>query len=117
MIKVYHNSSCSKSRGACDILSERGVEAEVIEYLKNPPTEAEISDLLVKLNMKATDLVRKNEVMFKQKYAGKDYSEEEWINILSRNPVLIERPIIVMGDKAIIGRPPEKVIEFLKNIK
>jgi arsenate reductase (glutaredoxin) len=114
MVKIYHNARCSKSRGACDILSGSGVEAEVIEYLKTPLTESEIADLLTKLNMKASDLVRKNEVIYKSEYAGKYYSEDEWISILARNPILIERPIIVKGDKAVIGRPPERITEFLK---
>jgi len=114
MVKVYHNNRCSKSRGACQILSENGVQAEVLEYLKTPLTEAEIADLLVKLNMKAADLVRKNEGIYKSDHAGKNYSETEWISILAANPILIERPIIVKGDKAIIGRPPEKVLDFLQ---
>ena len=113
MVTIYHNNKCSKSRGACDILSENGIRAEIIEYLKTPPTEAQISNLLVKLNMKASELVRKGEEVFKNKYAGRAYSETEWISILAENPILIERPIIVKGDKAVIGRPPERILQLI----
>jgi arsenate reductase (glutaredoxin) len=115
MVKIYHNNRCSKSRGACDILSENGVQAEVIEYLKSPPSEAEISDLLIKLNMRASELVRRSEEIFKNNYAAKNYSETEWVSILAENPILIERPIVVMGDKAVIGRPPEKILELINS--
>ncbi|NEU09132.1 arsenate reductase (glutaredoxin) [Flavihumibacter sp. R14] len=114
MVTIYHNSRCSKSRGACEILSGKGVQAEVIEYLKNPPTELQISELLGKLDMKASELVRRSEDIFKDQFSGKNYSEAEWLSILAKNPILIERPIIVMGNKAIIGRPPERILELLE---
>lgn len=114
MVTIYHNSRCSKSRGACDILKEKGVDAEVIEYLKTPPTESEIVEILKKLDMKAFEIVRKGEEVFKSNFAGKEYSEAEWIKILAENPILIERPIIVKGNKAVIGRPTENILELLK---
>lgn len=113
MIKIYHNSRCSKSRSACSILEEKGVEAEVIEYLKTPPSAEELKELLQMLGMKASDLVRKGESLYKENFAGKDYSETEWLNILAENPILIERPIVVKGNKAVIGRPTEKILELL----
>ena len=114
MVKIYHNSRCSKSRGACEILSDNEVQAEVIEYLKTRPTEQEISELLRMLNMKASEIVRRGEDIFKSQYAGKNYSETEWLSILAANPILIERPIIIKGEKAIIGRPSGRILEFLE---
>jgi arsenate reductase len=113
MIKIYHNTRCSKSREACSILAENNIEAEVIEYLKTPPTENEIKELLQMLKMKAEDIVRKNEALYKEKYANKNLTEAQWVKVLSENPILIERPIIVKGKKAVIGRPPERVLELL----
>lgn len=113
-ITIYHNTRCSKSREACSILQEENIPFETIEYLKTPPTEKEITSLLKMLGMKAEDIVRKNEPLYKEKFSGKKLSEEKWIKVLSENPILIERPIIVKGNKAVIGRPPEKVLELLK---
>lgn len=113
MVTIYHNNRCSKSRGACDILQSHGIEAEVIEYMKTPPTEKDIGDILKKLGMKASEIVRKGEEVYKTRYAGKEFSENEWIRILAENPVLIERPIIINGNKAVIGRPVEKVLEII----
>jgi len=114
MFKIYHNTRCSKSREACSILEDKGVELVTIEYLKTPPTQKEIKGLLKMLGMKAQDIVRKGEPLFKEKFADKKLSESEWIKALAENPILIERPIIVKGNKAVIGRPPEKVLELLK---
>jgi len=115
MIRVYHNNRCSKSRGACDILKENGIEAEIIEYLKTPPTETEIREILSKLGMKASEIVRRGEEIYKKSFAGREYTESEWVKILSENPILIERPIIINGDKAVIGRPLEKVNDIIKS--
>lgn len=114
MIRVYHNNRCSKSRGACEILKANGIEVEIIEYLKTPPSESDIREILSKLGMKASEIVRKAEDIYKNNFAGKEYTESEWIKILSENPILIERPIIVNGDKAVIGRPLEKINEIIK---
>lgn len=111
---IYHNTRCSKSREACGILQDKGVEFETIEYLKTPPTQKEIKGLLKMLGMTAQDIVRKVEPLYKEKFADKKLSESEWIKALTENPILIERPIIVKGNKAIIGRPPEKVLELIK---
>ncbi len=114
MVTIYHNTRCSKSRDVCSILEKKKVKTEVVEYLKNPPTATEIKELLKMLGMKASELVRKKEPIFLEKYAGKKLTEALWIKAMVQNPILIERPIIVNGKKAIIGRPPEKVLEFLK---
>ncbi|MCW3084542.1 MAG: arsC [Bacteroidetes bacterium] len=109
---VYHNTRCSKSREACSILEEEGVKFETIEYLKTPPTQTKIKELKM-LGIKAAELVRKSEPLFREKFANKKLTETQWIKILAENPVLIERPIVVKGNKAIIGRPPEKVLELI----
>ncbi|MFA5575432.1 MAG: arsenate reductase (glutaredoxin) [Brumimicrobium sp.] len=112
-MKIYHNPRCSKSRCSLDILNKENVEFEVIKYLENSPDADEIRDLLEKLNIKAEELIRKGEKEFKDNYQGKSLSEEEWIQAMVKFPKLIERPIFVNGDKAVIGRPPEKVLEIL----
>lgn len=114
MITIYHNTRCSKSREVCTILEKKKVKTEVIEYLKTPPTPSEIKELLKMLGMKAEDLVRKKEPLFKEKFASKKLTETQWIKAMAQNPILIERPIIVKGKKAIIARPPEKTVAFLK---
>jgi len=113
MIKIYHNTRCSKSREVCTILEKKKVKTEVVEYLKTPPTESEIKDLLKMLGMKAEEIVRKGEPLYKEKFANKKLTEAQWIKALAKNPILIERPIIVKGKKAIIGRPPESVLDFI----
>lgn len=111
-MKIYHNPRCSKSRETLQILKEHDEDIEIVDYMKNPPTAAEIKKLLQKLDMKAEDILRKNEDIYKQKFKGKKFAEEEWIQILIENPKLIERPIVVKGNKAVLGRPPENVEIF-----
>ena len=111
--RIYHNPRCSKSRGACALLAERGADVEVIEYLKTPPTREELRALLKLLGLRAADLVRRNEAVFKEQYAGRELDEDGWIDAMLAHPVLIERPIVVRGERAVIGRPPERVAELL----
>ncbi len=113
---IYHNTRCSKSREACSILQDEGVAFETIEYLKTPPTENQLKELLKMLGMKAEEIIRKGEPTYKEKYINKNFSQNEWIKILATHPILIERPIVVKGKKAIIGRPPEKVLAFLNTL-
>ena len=113
-MKIYHNARCSKSRNSYNLLAESGIEFETVEYLKTPLTKKELKGLLVKLNIPAKDLIRKGEAIFKENYKGKDLSEKEQIDAMIKFPKLIERPIIVKGDKAVIGRPIENVIELLE---
>ena len=112
-MKIYHNPRCSKSRQTLKLIQERGLEPEVIRYLDTPPTKEELRSLLKKLGLKAEELVRKGEALYKERYKGKELSEEDWLDVLSQNPRLIERPIVVKGSKAVLGRPPEKVLELL----
>lgn len=102
-----------KSRETLQLVEKKVKNVEVIEYLKTPPTEKEIADLLKKLGMKAEDIVRKKEKIFLEKYKGKKLTEKQWIKALAENPILIERPIFVNGNKAVIGRPPENVKKIL----
>jgi arsenate reductase len=109
MLKIYHNRRCGKSRTALQILQEKKIEFEVVEYLKEPLNQKELKQLLKKLGMKAIDLIRKNEELYKNNFKDLHLSEKEWIKVLAENPILIERPIIESGEKAIIARPPELV--------
>ncbi|MEQ8625485.1 MAG: arsenate reductase (glutaredoxin) [Vicingaceae bacterium] len=108
-MKIYHNPRCRKSRETLKLLEENSSDIEIIEYLKTPPSYAELKDVLMKLNMPASGLIRKSEAIFKEKFKGKEFSEEEWIQVMVENPKLIERPIVVRNNKAVIGRPPENV--------
>ena len=108
-MKIYHNPRCRKSRETLSLILENGVEPEIIEYLKTPPAPEELKGLLDLLGISAEQLIRKGESIYKEQFKGGTYSEGEWIQILSENPKLIERPIVVSGDKAVIGRPPENV--------
>jgi len=111
---IYYNADCSKCREAIDLLNGASCEFEVREYLKKPPTEQELQVLLQKLRCKPFDLVRKSEPLYLEQFSGKAWTDTEWLHILSTHPVLIERPVVIDGDRAIIGRPPVKVIEFIK---
>ena len=108
-MKIYHNPRCRKSRETLNIINNNGIEPEIVLYLETPPSRKEIQDLLAKLCMSAFELIRKEEKLFKEEYRGKELSEEEWIRIMADNPKLIQRPVVVKGKKAIVGRPPESV--------
>lgn len=113
-MKIFHNSRCSKSRSALSILQEKQLDVTVVNYLETPPSVEEIKEILQKLGIKAEELVRKGEKEFKENYKGKELTEDEWINAMAKYPKLIERPIFVNGDKAVVGRPPEKVLELIE---
>jgi arsenate reductase (glutaredoxin) len=112
-VVIYHNPRCGKSRDTLAILKENGVEPEIVEYLKTPPTREELGGILKKLGMRPEQIVRKGEDVYKQKFAGKTLSDAQWLDALAANPILIERPIVVKGGKAVIGRPPENAIALL----
>lgn len=113
MIQVYHNARCSKSRECLLFLEESGKPYEVIEYLKDVPTPEELKAILKKLNLKPIEIVRTKEPLWKEKFEGKKLSGERLIAVLVKNPILIERPIVVNGDKAVIARPLEKASEVI----
>ena len=114
MIKVLHNNSCSKSRGILEFLDENNVSFEIIDFVENPLTEIEMKTVLKKLNMNVHEIIRKNEAVFKEKFADKNLSDEEWIKVLTENPELIQRPILIKGSVAMIGRPIENVKFFIE---
>lgn len=109
---IYHNNRCSKSREALCLLEEHGAEVEIREYLKVPPSVKEVTELLNLLQIPASDLIRKGETLFKEQFKDKTFTNSEWIRILAENPVLIERPIVIKNNKAVIGRPPVKVLDL-----
>ncbi len=109
MLKIYHNPRCSKSRETLQLIKDHGKDVEVVEYLNEIPSVETLRSVLKKLGLKPVEIVRKGEAVFKEQFKGKDFSDEEWLNILHENPKLIERPIVVEGSKAIIGRPPVNV--------
>jgi arsenate reductase len=110
---IWHNNRCSKSRDSLSYLQDSNQNTTVFEYLKTPPTLDDIHQLLEKLNIPAEALIRKGEEVFKSNFKDKKFSEDEWRQILVQHPVLIERPIVIKGNKAVIGRPIDKVIELL----
>ena len=113
-MKIYHNPRCSKSRQALAILKDSKVEFEVIEYLTNPPTEQELRQIIAKLGIAARDLIRQKEEEFKQLGVKQDVlSHDSAITLMANEPKLMERPIVVTDEKAVIGRPPEKVFDLL----
>ena len=109
MIKIYHNLRCSKSRQGLEIVEKLGKPFEVRLYLKDVPTKNELRQVLSLLGVTAEELVRKNEAIWKEKYRGKKLSEEKIIEAMVAYPKLIERPIVVVGNKAVIGRPAEAI--------
>ncbi|MEE8588561.1 MAG: arsenate reductase (glutaredoxin) [Sulfurimonadaceae bacterium] len=113
-VQIWHNPRCSKSRQAMEILQESGVEADVVKYLDVEPDETMIKEVLGKLGIHAKELMRTKEEIFKELKLENVEDEGVLIRAMSRFPKLIERPIVIKGDKAVIGRPPEKIVEFLK---
>lgn len=113
MTAIYHNPRCRKSRETLALLEQNNEQIEIVLYLENPPSEAELSDILEKLKLSPIELVRKNESIWKENFKGKQLSESEIIKAMARNPKLIERPIVIKNGKAALGRPPENVLNIL----
>lgn len=111
--KIYHNPRCSKSRAALALLRERGIEPQIVEYLNAPPSAAELKQILAQLDMTPEQLVRKSEEVYKTDYAGKALTDSQWIAAMVAHPILIERPIVVSGKRAVLGRPPENVQQLI----
>lgn len=112
-IKIYHNNRCSKSRCAIDLLNEKNIDYEIIEYLKNTPSFAELKEIISLLKIHPIELIRKSEADFKENFKGKELTDDQWIEAMIQFPKLIERPIVINGNKAVIGRPTEKIITIL----
>lgn len=112
MIKIYHNNRCGKSRCALQEIETTGQNFEVVEYLKTPPDASELQHLLTLLGKKPQELIRQKESVFLENFKGKTYTDAEWINIMVENPILIERPIVVAGNKAWVARDAESLAEI-----
>lgn len=113
-VTIYHNPRCSKSRQTLQLLRDNGIEPDVIEYLKAPPTATTLDTILKQLNIEPRELMRTQEAPYQQHSLGDDrLTRDELITAMVEHPILIERPIVVNGDRAAIGRPPERVLEIL----
>jgi arsenate reductase len=113
-VTIYHNPRCSKSRQTLALLEERGISPRVVDYLKTPPSAAELKAILKKLGLRPRDLMRKGEPRYAELgLKERDLDDDALIALMVANPILIERPIVVSGGKAAIGRPPESVLEIL----
>ncbi len=113
-IKIFHNPKCSKSRATMELLCEKGLQANVVEYLKSPPTAQELDEILQMLNLQPRELMRTHEAEYKDNHlADESLSREQLIEAMVKYPKLIERPIVIHNGKAAIGRPIENVIEIL----
>lgn len=113
MIKIYHNPRCKKSREGIEILEKSGKDFEVKKYLENIPTKEELRKILQCLGISAENLVRKNEPIWKENYRSRLLTDEEILDAMIKHPKLIERPIVIKNNIAVIGRPPEKIEELL----
>ena len=113
-IEIYHNNRCGKSRGALELLQKSGNEIIVIDYLKNPPTPKDVKTVLSKLDVNVKGIIRVKEKVFIENFKNKNFTDDEWVQILCEHPILIERPIIIDGFKAVVARPPELVLELIK---
>jgi len=113
MIKIYHNNRCSKSRNGLQILEDSGKDFEIIKYLENTPTVTELTNIIKLLGITPLQLVRQGEAIWKDNYKGKDLSDDEVVTAMITHPKLIERPIVVNGNKATIGRPPELITNLI----
>ncbi len=109
MYTIYHNPRCKKSRAGLEYLKSKTNDFKIIEYLKNPIGEKELTKLLMKLNKKPHDMVRTQEAIYKQSFKGKNFTDDEWVKIMVENPKLIKRPIVERGNKAVWGDPAEEI--------
>ena len=114
MIKIYHNSRCSKSREGLKVLEDSGKTFEVVNYLEEIPTKEELRNVISCLDIKPINLVRKSEAIWKEKFKSLPLSDEELITAMIEHPKLIERPIVINGNRAVIGRPASNIDELLK---
>ena len=113
MIKIYHNNRCRKSRAGLEIVENSGKDFEIIKYLDEVPSVEELKKIIKLLKINPIDLVRKNESVWKENFKGKTLSDNDIVKAMVENPKLIERPIVINGDKAVVGRPPELISTIL----
>lgn len=113
MIKIYHNPRCTKSRQGLALLENSGKDFEIVKYLESIPSKEELTEIIKLLGISPVSLIRKNEAIWKEQFKGKELTDEELINAMVTYPKLIERPIVINGDKAVIGRPTEDINKIL----
>ena len=113
MIKIYHNPRCRKSREGLDILEKSGKKFDIIKYLENVPSKEELKQMLDYLQKKPIELVRKNEAIWKENYKGRELTDDEILSAMIQHPKLIERPVVVHGEQAVIGRPAENILTII----
>lgn len=113
MIKIYHNNRCSKSRQGVQVLEESGKEFQIVKYLEDAPSEKELTEIINLLGITPIQLVRKTEKIWKEEFKGKEMSDADIIKAMIENPKLIERPIIINNNKAVIGRPSENILSII----
>ncbi|WP_369998225.1 arsenate reductase (glutaredoxin) [Winogradskyella sp.] len=113
MIQIYHNPRCSKSRQGLAIVEASGKEFEVVKYLEDELSVEQLSTIISKLGIKPIDLVRKNEAIWKSDYKGKTLTDKQIIDAMIKHPKLIERPIVINKNKAVVGRPPESILNII----
>ena len=113
MIKIYHNNRCSKSREGKQIIEDSGKDFEVVEYMKAPISKNDLESIIQKLGIRPLDLVRKKEKAWKENFEDRDLSDEEIIQAMIEHPALMERPIVINGRKAVVGRPPVLIKDIL----
>ncbi|NNC49529.1 MAG: arsenate reductase (glutaredoxin) [Flaviramulus sp.] len=113
MVTIYHNNRCRKSREGLEILEKSGKDFKIVKYLEDVPSSNELKDIIKLLGIKPIDLVRKTESIWKENFKNKKLSDAEIIKAMVDNPKLIERPIIINGNKAVIGRPPELILNII----
>lgn len=113
MIVIYHNPRCSKSRETLEILETKNADYEVIKYLDVALGSEKLGKIIKILNIKPIELVRKNEAIWKENFKDLNFTDEELIQVMAKYPQLIERPIVINGDKAVIGRPPKRILDII----
>ena len=113
MITIYHNPRCKKSRAGLQYLQEKGIEPKIVNYIKEGISVETLKDLLMRLNKKPVEMIRTQEADYKAKFKGKNFTDDEWVKIMAETPKLIKRPIVVKGNKAVWGDPPEEIRALL----
>lgn len=113
MIEIYHNPRCGKSREGLQLLEKSGKNFKIIKYLEETPNKQNLEKILKLLKIKPIELVRTNEKIWKENFKNTNYSDEELIEVMVKNPILIERPLVINGNKAVIGRPPLKILDII----
>ncbi|NOZ45773.1 MAG: arsenate reductase (glutaredoxin) [Chlorobi bacterium] len=113
MLTIYHNTRCKKSRAGLEYIQKKGLDYKIVEYLKFPLTKDELKNIIQKLNVKPFNLIRTQEAIYKSDFKGKEFTDDEWVDILIQHPKLLQRPIVVNNNKAVLGQPAEEIEKIL----